>query len=96
VNEQWRWILTIILIPLCQGLWTHYMSRTREKKEDLRELVESLMKDRGFLQTEVQELKKELELYKKKEHEMSLLMYESLSKINDLSQELKILKHEKP
>lgn len=77
MNDLWRFIITIILIPLVGGIWNYFMGERKSLKSDLIEL------------------KKELEGYKKREMEMSRLIYENLDMINQLQREIRNLKDNK-
>jgi predicted ribosome quality control (RQC) complex YloA/Tae2 family protein len=74
MNDFWRFIITIILIPLVGGIWNYFNG------------------ERKSMKAEIQEMKKELEGYKKREREMSVLIYEHLDMINRLQQEIRLLK----
>jgi predicted ribosome quality control (RQC) complex YloA/Tae2 family protein len=74
MNDFWRFIITIILIPLVGGIWNYFNG------------------ERKSMKAEIQEMKKELDGYKKREREMSVLIYEHLDMINQLQQEIRLLK----
>lgn len=94
-----QWVVTIILAPLASGVWSYFRSLRTEKKEDLKGHIQLLQEDRASLKEDIAELKKdnealktELEKYKKREMEMSKLIYEHLDRIDQLQREVRELR----
>jgi uncharacterized protein YlxW (UPF0749 family) len=97
-----QWIVTIILVPLVSGVTNYLRSLRKEKKEDLKGHIQLLQEDRTSLKEDIAELKKdnetlksELEKYKKREMEMSRIIYEHLDKIDILQRQVRELSEKK-
>lgn len=82
---HWEFIVTAIIAPLCYWIG----SLRKERKNDLKEFIDYLTKEREVLKEEIRELRREIEVYRKKEKETEKLLNENITEIAELRRQFK-------
>lgn len=81
--SNWQWIITIILIPFFQWLW----SLKKEKRNELKEIVELLKEDNKYLKGEVADCRK-------RDEERDRILYENMDTIEEMKRQIKKLQND--